>query len=864
MAAYAVAIFTGAFLLFQVQPLSGKYLLPWFGGAAGVWTACLLFFQVMLLAGYFYAHLSTRLLKPRAQVLLHLALLGLALTTLPIIPSDSWKPETAANPIVHILALLAVSVGLPYFVLAATAPLIQQWFSRSFPHRSPYRWYALSNAGSLLALLSYPTIFENWFRRSTQAYLWSGGVGLYAIACIFCAAKVWRHKEAEPKPEGKGDEPSGGVRPSLGAATSALSRASRKSRRARKGSARGRAPCAADATQSPTNRVLWLLLPACGSVLLLAVTNKICQDVAVVPLLWVLPLALYLLSFIICFERPTWYGRSWFAPMLLAALGVMGGMLVRPSTLSTLGQVVLYLAGLFVCCMICHGEVQRLKPAPGHLTNYYLALAGGGALGGLFVALLAPVLFPDYYELQWGLLLCGGLFLFVCARGRPRPACKRLVLVAWASGALALAGLGAVLRAAANDHANVRVCRVRNFYGVLNIYRHEFADPSLNLVELVHGRTAHGMQFLQPERAAQPTLYYTPASGVGRAFRVLQPGKRRVGVVGLGAGTLAAYGRPGDSFVFYELNPAVQRLARTYFTYLKDSAAQTSVVLGDARLSLEREPAQEFDLLVLDAFNGDSIPIHLLTQEAFELYRRHLEPNGLIAVHISNASLDLEPVLGRLAARLGYTTRVIEQPETDEPRGILPSTWLLMSQNPAFAEAPAVRDAARPPRSSAAQGALWTDDFSGLFAVLRWPGSAAQVRLAPYRGPIAGDVSRKNHFASEMAAYRAVLTRAPGSSVALNNLAFLLATAPDPALRDGAQAVNYAQQACALTGHTNAATLTTLAAAYAEAGRFEDAVAAAQRACQLAAAYAQPALLEQNLRLLDLYRRKQPYHQNPR
>jgi hypothetical protein len=836
MAAYALAIFTGAFLLFQVQPLSGKYLLPWFGGAPGVWTTCLLFFQVVLLAGYLYAHLSTRLLKPRVQVLLHLALLGVALATLPIIPSDTWKPLTPARPALHILALLAVWVGLPYFVLSSTAPLLQHWCASSQPRSSPYRLYALSNTGSLLALLSYPAVFENWFRRSTQAYLWSAGLGLYALACAFCAVKFWRAKGVEPK---------------------------LRDRRARLKPESGKDNTIPKVKNSPP-KLLWLLLPACASVLLLAVTNKSCQDVAAVPLLWVLPLAVYLLSFIICFERPGWYGRWWFGPALFAALSGMGWIVASPSILPVTVQIVLYIAGLFVCCMVCHCEVYRLKPEPVHLTQFYLMLAAGGALGGLFVAVLAPVLFSDYYELHWGLLLCGGLFLLVCARERPRPLRKWLVLT-WASAAVALAVLGAVLWASAREHATVRVCRVRNFYGVLNVYRHNDSDPNLNLVELVHGRTTHGLQFLQPSRADQPTLYYTPASGVGRAFHVLSAGKRRIGVVGLGAGTLAAYGRAGDSFRFYELNPAVERLTRTYFTYLKDSPAQTSVVLGDARLSLEREPPQDFDLLVLDAFDGDSIPIHLLTQEAFELYRRHLQPNGLIAVHISNASLDLEPVISRLAARLGYTARVIDQPENNEAQGILPSTWVLMSQDSAFAEAPAIRQAARPVEASTGGDRLWTDDFSGLFAVLRWPGSgsATPARPGPHQGATPNSVpARQNHFATEIAAYRQAVSLQPGSSVALNNLAFLLATAPDPTLRDGVEAVKYAQQACLLTGYSNAATLSTLAAAYAEAGRFDEAVASTEKACKVAADQTQPAVLEENLHLLDLYRRKQAYHQS--
>lgn len=856
MAAYAFAIFTGAFLLFQVQPLIGKYVLPWFGGAPGVWTTCLVFFQVLLLGGYLYAYLSSRFLRARAQVILHLVLLGLALATLPIIPNDSWKPQAANDPTFRIIALLAVSLGLPYFVLSATAPLLQHWFSRSHPAASPFRLYALSNAGSLLALISYSTVFETALRRSTQAYVWSSGLGIYAVACLFSGVKLWKSGEgAQASTCSKQENSSRSA--TFRSVSALLSFCRLKPALLQRGSA------APSCSGSVLDRVLWLLFPACASVLLLAVTNKICQDVAVVAFLWILPLSAYLLSFIICFERPRWYSRRWFGPALLLALGIMGWMVAERSVFATPVQLLLYIAGLFVCCMVCHGEVYRLKPASEQLTQFYLMVAAGGALGGIFVAVLAPRIFPDFFELHLGLLACGVLFLLVCARGWRRPM-RSSAVSAWASGWMALAALGWLVWTGAHKYDSVRVYRVRNFYGVFNVYRHEYPDARLNLVELVHGRIAHGMQFLLPARASQPTLYYGRGSGIDLALRTLAPGGRSIGVVGLGAGTLAAYGMAGDHFRFYEINPQIEQVARTYFTYLKNSPAKSDVVLGDARLSLEREPLQNFDLLALDAFNSDSIPIHLLTREAFAVYEHHLRTNGLIAVHISNASLNLEPVLARLAADVGYTARIVEQTANDQAQGVLPSVWFLMSRNPAFADVTEIRTAARSPIAEFSKAPLWTDDFSALFAVLRWHELLGNEHSQSHeRAATVTDSARNARIAEQIAAFREKLKREPDSTVALNNLAFLLATAPDPALRNGAEAITYSEKACALTGNTNLATLATLAAAYAEAGRFEEAVTTAEKTCQLAAASSNPALLQHNMELLEQYRRKQPFHQQP-
>jgi hypothetical protein len=630
-------VFSSAFLLFQVQPLLGKYILPWFGGAPAVWTACLLAFQLLLLAGYGYAYCSTKWLNTRNQVALHLGLLLVAVA-LPITPDISWKPLADNDPTVRIFCLLTACLGLPFVVLSATAPLLQHWFSLAQTKNSPFRLYAVSNAGSQLALLSYPVVLEAFFPRTTQVLWWRTGLGLFAVSCAWVGVRVWKTTPRIDPEERSKKVPAPAVR----------------------------------------DKVFWVLLPACGSLLLAAVTNKICQDLAPIALLWVLPLSVYLLSFILCFNTARFYDRRWSAPALFVGMAAMSLTLSGSLALSTPSQVLVFLGGLFVCCMVCHGEVFRVRPHPAHLASFYLMLSAGGALGGVFVAVIAPRIFKDYFELDWGLILCGGLFFMAWAtEQRTRLRFSRLGLAGVATIAV-LGGMACVLWRASNQNDNIRVYRSRNFYGVLNVYRHDSKDPSMALLELVHGRTAHGVQFLQPDRARIPTLYYTPASGVGRAFTILPQESRRIGAIGLGAGTVAAYVRPGDQITFYEINPEVERIAKTLFTFLRTCAGQIELVPGDARLSLESEPARNFDLLVLDAFNSDSIPIHLLTREAFATYQRHTRTNGVIAVHVSNLSLNLEPVVLNLAHEFGYAAQVIEQKTSNEAEGILPSKWILL------------------------------------------------------------------------------------------------------------------------------------------------------------------------------------------
>ena len=843
MFVYALTIFTGAFLLFQVQPLIGKYILPWFGGATGVWTTCMLFFQMLLLGGYAYAHFTSRWLKPRRQAIVHLALLVAALALLPITPSDSWKPDGGGNPTLQILALLVVSLGLPYFVLAATSPLLQHWFSRTHPGVSPYRLYALSNVGSLLALISYPVYFETHFTRKAQAALWGWGLVLYAVGCGFCAIKLWQAKGVECRVSSD----KGGKSEMRSQASATLNSLSRRSE--------GKAD-----QPSTFNPLLWLLLPACASVLLLATTNRMCQEVAVIPFLWVLPLALYLLSFIICFDSPRWYRRSVFIPALMASWGVCWLFFTGSAALVYL-QLSVYSTGLFICCMVCHGELYRIRPDPRYLTGFYLMIAAGGALGGLFVTIIAPLIFTDYFELQWGLLLCGGLLLvMVC---RPNQVPKRPKLWRYIAGVLGLglAAFGIMLWQQAHPADSSKIYKSRNFYGVLTVNSKRDGGPDWYF-ELHHGYTLHGMQFVDPSRAAWPTTYYIEKSGVGLAMHALPAGHRRIGLVGLGAGTLAAYAQAGDDFHFYEINPEVERIATSRFSYLTNCPAKVEVTLGDARLSLEREPPQNFDLLVLDAFNSDAIPVHLVTKEAFTIYERHLKTNGIIAVHVSNRNLNLEPVMYNIARQFNYHAVTVDYDPPSQQWWQMRSIWILFSHGGEFIDSAALRVAARPPRTDSASIPLWTDDFSSLFQILHpEPRPHMDPEFSAAQNRTADKLCRQGDFAGAIASYYRVLQGHPASPDLLNNLAWLLATCPDASVRNGPEAAALAERACQLTHYRETFFVGTLGAAYAEAGRFDDAIWMAQKACAQASEAGNQALLKRNQELLALYRAHQPYHE---
>jgi SAM-dependent methyltransferase/small basic protein len=673
---YAVTILLSAFLLFQVQPIIAKTILPWFGGSAAVWTTCMLFFQLLLVVGYTYSHWSIRSLKPRTQTLVHLALLAAAIAALPILPDASWKPAGESDPSLRILGLLAASVGLPYFLLATTSPLVQAWYARAEHGAMPYRLYALSNLGSMLALVTYPFVFEPWLPTRVQALGWSGTFVVFALAC---SALAWRSRTAPAE-----------------------------------------IPVAADGEAAPprlADYALWAGLAAAASILLLAFTSHLSQNVAPIPFLWVLPLALYLLSFILCFEGRNWYRRTHYLPLLAAGFVGVAVTLHREFHNPQLWVMIpLYCATLFIACMACHGELARMKPHPRHLTAFFVALAVGGALGGVFVGLVAPRTFRDLWELPVGVVLTAALVAVVLARDRAGFPDERGQRAAVAGAAFFTAVLAAALAWIYVDLGSGVRLMTRNFYASLKVYDSGNGPDAMRV--LTHGTITHGKQFIDPSRRDWPTTYYGETSGVGRAIAAKRArGAVKIGVIGLGAGTLVAYGRPGDAVRVYELNPQVVDLALNEFTYLGDTKAELDVILGDARLSLEAEPPQAFDVLAVDAFSSDSIPVHLLTTEAFEVYFRHLKPDGILAVHISNRYLDLKPVLSEAATKFGKQARIVEDDSNDE-KGTYGTTWVLFADSAAAFDSPPLAGAVEA-LTAERSIRLWTDDYSDLYAILK-------------------------------------------------------------------------------------------------------------------------------------------------
>ncbi len=671
---FAAAIFISAFLLFQVQPLISKAILPWFGGAPGVWTTCLLFFQSVLFGGYAYAHLLTRWVPMRGQVILHSLLICMAVLLLSILPDPSWKPAPHDDPTLRILALLAVTVGLPYFLLSATGPLLQRWFSVAYPGQSPYRLYAVSNAGSLIALLSYPFVFEPALNMNFQAKFWSIGFCIYVCLSVICGIKLCSTKQSAPVLEVQHSE---------------------KNRR------------------RPRRFVSWFLLAMIASSTLLAITNTVCQDVAVIPFLWVIPLSLYLLSFILCFDSDRWYRRAGNAVITCGLVAVLCWTLMFQASDSLLVQVGLHFAVLFFICMMCHGEISRQRPDTAHLTSYYLTMSAGGACGGLFVALAAPMMFPDFWELHVCLLaaaVCALRVIFDDGRwfqlriGGALPA---------NAASIVLIVLVSTLFIEAVVSYREAVSMTRNFYGVLKVE----VDPVEKATILRHGQIIHGLQLRSFGGWNRPTTYYARRTGVGQAIELLQSKKRsvRIGLVGLGAGTLAAYGRDGDVLRFYEINEDVIEQAESHFSFLSSTPATVEMIKGDARLSLDSERPQQFDLLVLDAFSGDAVPAHLLTREAFSIYLNHMADGAIIAVHISNLYFDLRPVVEGVADEHNLHSIAVQVPDIRPP--VDPSSeWILLASDlSTLAATPAFHSVSAPQSKKV----LWTDSFSNLFQILK-------------------------------------------------------------------------------------------------------------------------------------------------
>jgi hypothetical protein len=803
MLIYALTIFISAFLLFQVQPMIAKIILPWFGGGAAVWSACLMFFQIALLLGYLYSHATTKWLKPRQQAMLHTVVLIVAVFLLPIMPGQQWKPLDEKDPLLRIFLLLCGIVGLPYLMLSTTGPLLQAWYSRASGGAMPYRLFALSNFGSFLALLSFPFVFEPRMTSVQQTNLWSVAFAVFA-ACAVIAG--WKTVRAIPE-----------------------------------SSAGGAAASADDETPLapiPFGRLLlWVALAACASIMLIAVSSHLTTNVAPIPFLWVVPLSIYLLTFILSFESDRVYSRGTFMPLLVAALGVAAFLLTEENR-DGFGPIYLWSVILFISCMICHGELALQKPHPKQLTLFFLMVSVGGAIGGLFVAMAAPVFFNNYYELAISLGLCGvlamgilwdevpetwkqsqgwavvGLAVIVLAElwyhahsyleGYPKYAMFALTMafsfivatgvtwidflknpllgfswpvrIVWAGLLLAnlarlrfpdyasegleqfclwtsfcaFAGLilcwrrgdegrldGDLLRYAGvalcgallvhlvyYQHQNGLGYRMiaRNFYGGLKVRDEAQDEETTGNRALVHGTINHGAQLLDPARRREPTSYYGPKSGFGKAVKALRElagaNGIRVGITGLGAGVTASFCRPGDYFRFYELNPMVLEIARTQFTFYNDCPADKDVYLGDGRLALERQNSHQFDLLAMDAFSSDSVPVHLLTKEAFGLYVKHLKSDGVVAINVSNRYLNLVPVVTRNGHEFGMKVALVEDDGNDADF-YSATSWMLCSRSTSLFKSAEFQGKNVSFPEDSPNIRQWTDAFSNLFQIMK-------------------------------------------------------------------------------------------------------------------------------------------------
>ena len=631
-----------------------------------MWSVCLVFYQAALLLGYLYARWTTHAPKSSRQSLWHIILLALSLAFLPIGPGAEWSAAASRHPAWSILELLTVTIGLPFVILSATSPLLQDWLARG-GNKSPYRFFGLSNFASLIALLSYPLFVERLLDTRAQRLWWSG---LYVLFAAACALAAWRSR-------------------ALSVATRATGRGHTRA----------------------VHKLLWFALPACGAMLLLSVTNHMDENVAAVPLLWVLPLAVYLLSFVAAFSTGRIYRRHLWLRLLAFSLGILGYAIYNINTVEAIQvSIPVFLLGLFICCVFCHGELNRMRPDTKDLTGFYVMIAAGGATGAVFVGLIAPLIFGGIYELPLTLVFTAALALIIT--WRERIWAHRLLWIGMA------AAMAVVFAADVNAYRQDALTLRRSFYGSLRVIESRHAGPEQTRT-LYHGTIEHGAQFLWPPKRFQPTTYYGPGSGIGIVLRECFRGPKRVGIVGLGVGTLAAYGQRGDVYRFYEINHQMTEIAQSLFFYLRESAAQTRIVEGDGRLSLERDASAPFDVLALDAFSGDAIPVHLLTEQAMALYIKHLKPEGVIAFHVSNNYLDLAPVVRQVAERAGYRAVLVHSPEQERDL-ILNADWVLVTRNKGVLENASVRSQARPIASRAGLRP-WTDQYSSLVQVLKTP-----------------------------------------------------------------------------------------------------------------------------------------------
>jgi hypothetical protein len=741
---FAVSMFASATLLFLVEPMLAKMALPMLGGSPAVWNTCLVFFQAVLLAGYLYGYAATKWLKRRTQIVLHLALALTPLAVLPLHLPAGWEPPSQTSPVLWILAMLSVAVGLPFFVLSSSTPILQRWFSQSGHKQAhdPYFLYAASNAGSLVGLLGYPLLLEPALRLSEQSHLWSYGYAVFLALTVACAALVWRVQPAIDTP------PLASNQQVLETESASIWR----------------------------QRLRWIALAFIPSSLMLGVTTALTTDVPAIPLFWVLPLAFYLLSFVLVFAKRPPLSHQWIVKRLpfiiLAALVPT----VCTFQLPLLVLIVLYLLTLFAVAMVCHGELARSRPPVSRLTEFYLWISFGGVVGGIFNALVAPVIFSTVVEFPLALVLAAlarpsvdspplspeksakakrndwllpiALGLVMAAaliwQAHASAVLSRLPVVLIFGGSMLCClrfgnrplrfALGVVALLAASTLYNPIFGQAlhveRNFFGVLRVTN----SPDLKFRFFIHGATLHGSQSLDPAKSREPLSYYTVSGPAGSILPAVQARtlysssgavrKPNWAVVGLGAGAMACYLQPGESLTYYEINPAVKTIALNphYFTFLQQCAPGAQIVLGDARLKLRDAPDAGYDLIVLDAFSGDMIPMHLVTREALALYLRKLAPGGIIAFHITNRYLQLGPTLCALAHDAGLVCLMDRDdpiPQAQKDAGKFASEWLVMARSPADL-GPLATDPRWKPVTVNPGTKVWTDDYSNLLSIIKW------------------------------------------------------------------------------------------------------------------------------------------------
>ena len=745
---FTISLFVSATLLFLIQPMFSKMVLPRLGGTPAVWITCMVFYQAALLGGYVYAHVTAGWLGVRWQAVLHLGLLGSAFLVLPIAAAQGWVPPLETNPAPWLLMLLLVSVGLPFFVISTTAPMLQKWFAHTGhpAAHDPYFLYAASNLGSMVALLGYPTVVEPYLNLARQAWVWSVGYGLLAALIVVCGVMLWRSPESRVTAGSAGDPANHATLPT---------------------------PAATSGNLTVGRRLWWVLWSFAPSSLLLGVTTYLTTDIAAVPLLWVIPLALYLLTFVLVFARKPPLRQDLMVGMQPFVVLPVAIMFLWGSQSEGTWVIPLHLLAFFVTAMVCHGELAQSRPPTAHLTEYYLWIAVGGVLGGLFNAVVAPLIFKSLAEYPLAIAVAC-LLRPRLAPGEPRLYSRVLdvglplvlggilaalvmdleppTTFAWISSPMLIMsclavmlcysfsqrpirfglGVGMIMLAGlfySSGHSPV-IYGERSFFGVLQVR----TDPTGYYHALYHGTTLHGAQSTDPARSREPLAYYLATGPVGQVFGAFLGARtpREVAIVGLGAGSLACYASPGQHWTFFEIDPAVERIARDerFFTYLKDCLAKYEVVMGDARLSLVKDADHRYGLIVFDAFTSDAVPVHLINREAIRLYLDKLAEGGMLLFNISNRYLDLQPVLGNLAQDAGLVALVQSHDVTEEEQNnyYIRTNWVVMARKQADLRVLAENEAWQPlaPRPELS---LWTDDFSDILSVFLWPSFKAPQKI---------------------------------------------------------------------------------------------------------------------------------------